>query len=271
MADWDASYPRGDVAFNTGDDSIRTNQSALEERLTKEHYFPDNGAAGGRMGRHKFGQGVTASRDGTLTNPSGGNVWYHSGRRSWQFYRGTTSKWVDAGFLFGEVRMLATSLVPEGWLLCDGSAISRTTYADLFSYIGTAWGVGDGVTTFNIPDLRGITPIGYHPGGDGDGDYGTIGGAYGEKKHVLTLAEMAAHAHGGFTGSGGGAKIADIMQSGNNDPTNAHVRQGDAGSADLGDLSTGNHNHTITSAGGDAAHENRQPSKVVAYFIYVGP
>jgi microcystin-dependent protein len=45
--------------------------------------------------------------------------------------------------------------VPSGYLLCDGSAVSRTSYANLFAAIGTAWGEGDGSTTFNLPDLRG--------------------------------------------------------------------------------------------------------------------
>ena len=45
--------------------------------------------------------------------------------------------------------------VPPGWLLCDGSAVSRTVYANLFSFIGTGWGNGDGSTTFHLPDLRG--------------------------------------------------------------------------------------------------------------------
>ncbi len=49
---------------------------------------------------------------------------------------------------------------PSGWLICDGRAISRTTYADLFAAISTAYGAGDGSTTFNIPDLRGRTAVG---------------------------------------------------------------------------------------------------------------
>ena len=47
------------------------------------------------------------------------------------------------------------TVVPAGWLLCDGTAVSRTTYAALFAAIGTLWGAGDGVTTFNLPDARG--------------------------------------------------------------------------------------------------------------------
>lgn len=54
----------------------------------------------------------------------------------------------------------AGSTIPGGWLECDGSAVSRTTYAALFAAIGTTWGVGDGSSTFNLPDLRGRTPIG---------------------------------------------------------------------------------------------------------------
>ena len=55
----------------------------------------------------------------------------------------------------GTVHLFATTTAPTGYLECDGSAISRTTYADLFTVIGTTWGAGDGSSTFNLPDLRG--------------------------------------------------------------------------------------------------------------------
>lgn len=54
----------------------------------------------------------------------------------------------------------AGSTIPTGWLECDGSAVSRTTYAALFTAIGTTWGTGDGSTTFNLPDMRGKVAIG---------------------------------------------------------------------------------------------------------------
>lgn len=54
----------------------------------------------------------------------------------------------------------AGSSIPTGWLECDGSAVSRTTYAALFSAISTTWGVGDGVSTFNLPNMSGRVPIG---------------------------------------------------------------------------------------------------------------
>ena len=50
--------------------------------------------------------------------------------------------------------------IPNGWLLCDGSAVSRTTYADLFDVIGTTYGPGDGSTTFNLPDFQGKGSVG---------------------------------------------------------------------------------------------------------------
>ena len=62
----------------------------------------------------------------------------------------------DTGF----VMPFAGSTAPKGWLICDGSAVSRTTYSNLYSVIGTTYGSGDGSTTFNLPDLREATPKG---------------------------------------------------------------------------------------------------------------
>lgn len=94
-----------------------------------------------------------------------------------------------------------------GWLLADGSAVSRTTYATLFAVVGTTYGAGDGSTTFNLPDLRGRMPMGAGTGtglnasGTGAptgtaqtararGDWG------GEETHLLTGAESGTSAHG---------------------------------------------------------------------------
>ena len=60
----------------------------------------------------------------------------------------------------GMVEMFAGSTAPAGWLLCDGAAVSRTTYANLFAVIGTAYGAGDGSTTFNLPDMRDRMAVG---------------------------------------------------------------------------------------------------------------
>ena len=69
----------------------------------------------------------------------------------------------------GSVFMMATTTVPSGYLECDGSAVSRTTYADLFSAISTTWGSGNGSTTFNLPDLRGEFVRGWASDRRGDG------------------------------------------------------------------------------------------------------
>ena len=53
------------------------------------------------------------------------------------------------------IHAFATQTVPDGYLICDGSEVSRADYADLYAALGTVWGEGDGTTTFNIPDLRG--------------------------------------------------------------------------------------------------------------------
>lgn len=73
----------------------------------------------------------------------------------------------------GTVLPFAGSAAPSGWLLCYGQAVSRATYANLFAAIGTAFGVGDGSTTFNVPDLRGRVPAGLdNMGGAAAGNLG---------------------------------------------------------------------------------------------------
>jgi microcystin-dependent protein len=95
----------------------------------------------------------------------------------------------------GTVLDYAGPTAPSGWTECDGSAISRTTFSSLFTAIGTTWGIGDGSTTFNVPDLRRRTCVGR--GGSATGTLGnTIGSTGGEENHVLSVGELAAHNHG---------------------------------------------------------------------------
>ena len=61
----------------------------------------------------------------------------------------------------GAIKPWTKTTAPDGYLLCDGSAVSRTTYADLFGVISTTYGSGDGSTTFNVPQLQGKMPQGY--------------------------------------------------------------------------------------------------------------
>lgn len=90
--------------------------------------------------------------------------------------------------MVGEILIYTGSTIPANYLLCDGSAISRSDYADLFDAIGTTYGVGDGSSTFNIPNLVGKTAIGSsvsHP----------IGTSGGENDVTLTEQMIPSHLH----------------------------------------------------------------------------
>lgn len=102
--------------------------------------------------------------------------------------------------------------IPAGYLLCDGSAVSRTTYAALLDVIGVTYGVGDGLYTFNIPDLRGRVIVGPDPTNENISDAWaqTIGGYGGEEKHTQTINEMPQHDHNvnNEIGGSGGTLVA---------------------------------------------------------------
>lgn len=145
----------------------------------------------------------------------------------------------------GSVTQFAGASLPEGWLECDGSAISRTTYSDLFSTIGETYGAGDGSTTFNLPNLKGKVPVGLD---SGDADFDSLGKTGGEKTHQLTVDEMPSHIHrlrgDNDSGPDGGDAIA---------------------TDDIPDtlLETG----VCDPAGGDQPHNNLQPYIVMKYII----
>ncbi len=153
----------------------------------------------------------------------------------------------------GSLMPYAGASAPTGYLLCDGAAISRTTYATLFALVGTTYGSGDGSSTFNIPDLRGRVIAGQDDMGGAsanrltgltggvDGD--VLGGSGGAETHTLSIAEMPAHTHTytahdalGATGSGGDAQLRTATES-------------------------------TSSTGGGGAHNNVQPTIILNYII----
>lgn len=137
----------------------------------------------------------------------------------------------------GAVIPYAGSAAPTGWLLAFGQAVSRTTYATLFAAISTTFGVGDGSTTFNLPDLRGRFAAGADAMGGsaanrlGSGATGgitgsaTVGASGGQQSHTQTLAELAAHSHiayGNTIGaSGSGVNTLAATPSGNDQATSS--------------------------------------------------
>jgi microcystin-dependent protein len=93
----------------------------------------------------------------------------------------------------GTIMDFAGSVAPAGFLLCDGSAVSRTKYSTLLAVIGITYGIGDSLTTFNLPDFRGRMTIG---AGSGSGlSVRSLGDHGGEEKHLLSQGELSAHSH----------------------------------------------------------------------------
>lgn len=122
----------------------------------------------------------------------------------------------------GVVLPFAGSTAPTGWLLCFGQAVSRTTYAALFTALGTSYGAGDGSTTFALPDLRGRIPGGKdNMGGSaasrlttaGSGvDGATLGAAGGAQTHTLTNAQLPTSAIGtGGSTIARGSTVSDLQ------------------------------------------------------------
>jgi microcystin-dependent protein len=140
--------------------------------------------------------------------------------------------------------------VPAGFLECDGSAVSRTTYAGLFGIIGTTYGAGDGSSTFNLPDLRFRAPIGVSAA---QGASGQLGAAGGEQLHLLSINEMPLHAH--YPGTGSAWSF--LTEGG----TAYNVSWG--GTATFQVAAS---NQTGTQ-GGNAAHNNMPPYLVIRFLI----
>lgn len=166
---------------------------------------------------------------------------------------------------------LNTNPSDTNWLICDGKAISRTTYATLFALVGTTWGAGDGSTTFNLPDFRGRVPLGGNnaslPNAK-NASYATrnLAATGGEESHVLITAELPVHTHtltdpGHFHASNSGSFVtstagADAGTTGTNYRTEANTASATTGI-------------TIANTGSDAAHENMPPFLVANFIMKV--
>ena len=195
----------------------------------------------------------------------------------------------------GTVFDFAGSSAPDGFLLCYGQAISRDTYKALFNAIGTTFGVGNGTTTFNIPDLRGRVVAGQDDmGGTSanrltgipngiDGDImGTVGGSEG---HTLVQAQMPSynltvtdpgHAHGVY--DPGHSHTVPSVAIANSSSTNRLTLSGSAQQITWGNLQTWNSGTgigiygnttgiTVNSGGAGVPHNNVQPTMILNKII----
>lgn len=165
---------------------------------------------------------------------------------------------------------------PASWLLCYGQAVSRTTYSSLWNTIGTAYGAGDGSTTFNVPDMRGRSAFGKDDMGGSaanritnavSGITGTTLGASGGSQSVtLDLTMIPSHDHGGATGNDN-PSLSAITSIGS---TNADT-PGTPVSVSTSPTTTAlTHTHSITAAGGGLAHNNMPPTLIFNMIIYAG-
>nr|DAH86691.1 MAG TPA: tail collar domain [Caudoviricetes sp.] len=158
----------------------------------------------------------------------------------------------------GSIVAFSGENIPNGWLLCDGSVVSRTTYSELFNAIGLNY-VEDGVEwldeeRFPLPNAKGRTLVGKD---STDTDFNTLGKTAGEKTHTLTVNEMASHTH-------------DVAIAVNNTvPGGARYFFNSAGttSAPISDTAAWSNSLTAKATGGGQAHNNLQPSLTLNYII----
>jgi microcystin-dependent protein len=159
----------------------------------------------------------------------------------------------------GEIRMFAGSSAPEGWRVCDGSALDVDDYSELFALIGTTYG-GDGVSAFHLPDLRGKLPVGQ---GAGPGlSNRTMGQQFGTNDEALTTANLPAHSHA----INGSSDTAEAITPG---PT---LTLGTPAGSLFYSAGTGKralNNQAFGSIGGGTAHTNQMRTLSINYIIAV--
>ena len=163
-------------------------------------------------------------------------------------YDDTYSHTANVEVPIGGVLPYCGTTAPTHYLLCNGAAVSRTTYAALFGVTGDLWGAGDGSLTFNVPDMRGYFPFGKATAGTGS----TLGGSFGAIDHVHA---GPSHTHGttGATASDGAVAVGGSTATGG---TGAVTGSTASGTADLDQTSVSDLAATGAESALTAEHDN---------------
>jgi microcystin-dependent protein len=155
----------------------------------------------------------------------------------------------------GTIIQSAAINVPGGWLNCDGTSLTKTTYYNLFLAIGNTYGGSGADLSFNLPDMRGRTAIGVGQGGGLTNRLlGAIGG---EENHTLSAGEMPSHTHSLIRRSNPDPEACDAVG------PNGNAAESSACTTDRANIG----NFSTTSAGSGTAHNNMQPYLVLKYLI----
>jgi len=208
----------------------------------------------GNLDGTTYGQGTTFPSSWDVSR-----LFWRSDLKRLYYNKGTEGSpiWEGADVPVGTINMYAgaTTDVPSGWLLCDGSAVSRTTYAQLFSVLDTEYGTGDGSTTFNLPNF--VTDNKFPRAATDDSGRGTTGGS---STHTLTEAEMPSHTHAISPNPHNHSSYGSTSGGGLDAYNPATVPSA---------TNTGNTSLTNASTGGGGAHENKPPFIDVHFIIAV--
>ena len=260
------SANNGWVVLGSLTDAAHTNNFGLATKASPDFTGTVDSAGDivmGGTGALKLPSGTTAQRPTAAT----GQIRFNSTTTSFEGYNGSAWGGLASGIPVGTILTFGASTPPSGFLECNGSAISRSTYASLFSILSTTHGAGDGSSTFNLPDLRGQFVRGWdnNAGVDASRTFGSTQTDQ-NKNHTHTTDSTS------LTGS-----VGNISQSYRIDGTasgvftkggnaNARLFGNNGGEAQCGSFSMdATHSHTIASSGGGT--EVRVKNVALMYII----